>query len=72
MKQGTKKESRVSAVCESKVCMYLDRGSGPWSWMTTDLAAVLIGPLLVVELQLFGSTSMVVPYRLCLLGRGLT
>ena len=39
--------------------------------MSTDLAAVLIGPLLVVELQLFGGTTMVVPYRLRLLRRGL-
>lgn len=34
--------------------------------MSTDLAAVLIGPLLVIELQLFGCAAMVVPYRLCL------
>lgn len=40
--------------------------------MTTDLAAVLIGPLFVVELQLFGGAAMVVPYGLHLLSRGLT
>ncbi len=52
--------------------MYLYRGCGPRSWMATDLAAVLIGPLFVVELQLFGSTTVVVPYRLCLLSCSLT
>lgn len=52
--------------------MYLDGGCCPWSWMTTNLAAVLIGPLFVVELQLFGSAAVVVPYRLCLLSCGLT
>lgn len=52
--------------------MYLDRWCGPWSWMTADLAAVLIGPLFVVELQLFGGAAMVVSYRLCLLSGGFT
>lgn len=53
------------------VYMYLDGQRGPWSWMTTDLTAVLIGPLFVIELQLFGSATMVVPYRLYLLSCGL-
>lgn len=52
--------------------MYLDGGCGSRGWMTTDLAAVLIGPLFVVELQLFGSAAVVVPYGLCLLSCGLT
>ncbi len=52
--------------------MYLDWGCGPWSWMTADLATVLIGPLLVVKLQLFGSAAMVVPYGLSLLSCGFT
>lgn len=39
--------------------------------MTADLAAVLTGSLLVVELQLFGRAAVVVPDRLRLLGRGL-
>lgn len=39
--------------------------------MSTDLAAVLIGPLFVVELQLLGGTTVVIPYRLCLLSCGL-
>lgn len=40
--------------------------------MTADLAAVLIGPLFVVELQLFGGAAVVVSYRLCLLCSGFT
>lgn len=51
--------------------MYLDRRRGPWRGMATDLAAVLIGPLLVVELKLFGSATVVVSYRLSLLSSGL-
>lgn len=39
--------------------------------MTANLAAVLAGPLLVVELQLLGGAAVVVPHRLGLLGRGL-
>lgn len=39
--------------------------------MTPDLAAVLIGSLFVVELQLFGGAAVVVPYRLGLLSCGL-
>ena len=39
--------------------------------MPTDLTAVLIGPLFVVELHLFGGATVVVPYRLGLLGCGL-
>lgn len=39
--------------------------------MTADLAAVLTGSLLVVELQLFGRAAVVVPDRLRLLSRGL-
>lgn len=35
---------------DTGACMYLDGGCCPWSWMTTNLAAVLIGPLFVVEL----------------------
>lgn len=57
---------------ETSCCTYLDRGRCPWSWMTTDLAAVLIGPLFVVQLQLFGGAAVVIPYRLHLLSRGLT
>lgn len=57
---------------ETGACLYLDRGCGPWSWMTTNLATILIGPLFVVELQLFGSAAVVVPYRLCLLSCGFT
>lgn len=52
--------------------MYLDGGRGPRGWVATDLAAVLTGPLLVVELQLLSSAAMVVPHRLHLLRRGLT
>lgn len=52
--------------------MYLDRGGGSWSWMPADRAAVLIGPLFVVELQLLSSTAMVVPYSLRLLSCSLT
>lgn len=52
--------------------VYLDRGCGPWGWMTADLAAVLIGPLFVVELQLLGCAAMVVPHRINLLSCGLT
>jgi len=37
--------------------------------MATDLAAVLIGPLLIVELQLFGGNAVVV---VCLFSCGLT
>lgn len=36
--------------------------------MPADLAAVLVGPLLVVELQLLGGAAVIVPYRLGLLG----
>lgn len=57
---------------ERDACLYLDRWCGPWSWMTADLAAVLIGPLFVVELQLFGGAAVVVSYRLCLLCSGFT
>lgn len=39
--------------------------------MTADLAAVLTGSLLVVELQLFRRAAVVVPYRLRLLRCGL-
>lgn len=39
--------------------------------MTADLAAVLTGSLFVVELQLFCCATVVVPYRLRLLSRGL-
>lgn len=39
--------------------------------MSTDLASVLIGPLFVVELQLFGSAAVVVPNRFCFLSCGL-
>lgn len=53
-------------------CVYLDRGCGPRGWMTADLAAILIGPLFVVELQLLGRATMVVPHRINLLSRGLT
>lgn len=52
--------------------MHLGRGRGPGSRMTADLAAVLIGPLFVVELQLLGGAAVVVPYRLGLLSCGLT
>lgn len=51
--------------------LHLDGWRGPWGWMATDLATVLIGPLFVVELQLLCSTTVVIPYRLCLLCRGL-
>lgn len=52
--------------------MYLDGGRGPGGRVAADLAAVLIGPLLVVELQLLGGAAVVVPHRLRLLRRGLT
>lgn len=39
--------------------------------MTADLAAVLTGPLFVVELQLLRRAAVVVAHRLRLLGRGL-
>lgn len=39
---------------------YLDGGRGSWSRMTTDLAAVLTGSLLVVELQLLGRAAVVI------------
>lgn len=52
--------------------VYLDRGCGPWGWMAADLAAVLIGPLFVVELQLLGRATMIVPHRINLLRSGLT
>lgn len=39
--------------------------------MATNLTAVLIGPLFVIELQLFRSGTMVVSYRLCFLSSGL-
>lgn len=51
--------------------VYLDGGCSSWSWMTADLAAVLTGSLFVVELQLFCRATVVVPYRLRLLSRGL-
>lgn len=51
---------------------HLDRGRGPGCWVAADLTAVLIGPLLVVELQLLGGATVVVPDRLHLLRRGLT
>lgn len=53
-------------------CVYLDRGCGPRGWMAADLAAILIGSLFVVELQLLGCAAMVVPHRINLLSRGLT
>lgn len=52
-------------------CLYLDGGCGSWGWMTADLAAILTGPLFVVELQLLCCAAMVVSYGLGLLGGGL-
>lgn len=53
-------------------CLHLDRGRGSGRWVAADLTAVLIWPLLVVELQLLGGATVVVPDRLHLLGSGLT
>lgn len=52
-------------------CVHLDRGRGPGCWVAADLTAILIWPLLVVELQLLGGATVVVADRLHLLGRGL-
>ena len=49
----------------------LDGGRGSWRRVAADLAAVLTGPLLVVELQLFGGETVVVAHGLRLLRRGL-
>lgn len=58
-------------MCNCLYVLYLDGWCGPRGWMSTDLAAVLIGSLFVVELQLFGGSTVVVPYRFCLLSCGL-